>query len=237
MSHSREDGGKSGWCSERMVDYSSLYHLFAYPTVASALAEKPRNSRLLLRWPNAIVREGVRIWVVQDGTSHQFGVYAKLLDVWNVREIEPERHPAGQVIDSSQKQPRNANDIIGALERDVCTIEAIHTARHSVDDDDGRIICGIHRRVREYTHPAPTLTERSIQENVLLGKELIKSRVVGFPCIVMLASEPITDFSPRAFVIESEVHEEVPCFDGCPVQRFIRVERMQIENPRHAVHY
>ena len=66
-------------------------------------------------------------------------VYAKRLEIRNVREIEAERDPARQIIASGQKQPRDTDDIIGALHRDICTIDPIYPARHSVDDDDGHV--------------------------------------------------------------------------------------------------
>ena len=126
-----------------------------------------------------MVREGMANCGVHDGTSYQFSIYAKRLEVRNVREIEPEWYPAWQIIDGSQKQPRNANDIIGPLERDIHANDVIQPAGHSIDDDDGRIICGVLRRMSKYAHFAPTHTELSIDENGLFGKEAIKTRVVG----------------------------------------------------------
>ena len=55
-------------------------------------------------------------------------VYAKRLEIRNVREIEAERDPARQIIASGQKQPRDTDDIIGALHRDICAINAIQPA-------------------------------------------------------------------------------------------------------------
>jgi hypothetical protein len=46
--------------------------------------------------------------------------------------------------------------------------------------------------------------------------ELLALIVVGLPCVVGLAREPILDLLPRPFIIEAEVHQQVGGFEERP---------------------